>query len=471
MDKKSFLGKGLLLLGLVVFVAVVGAYFWMQSYIKSEKFNDVIAGALSQKLGGEVEIAPTQWDGWGVSTEQIAAPMGIGFEDLRVERLSLEIDPRGFFDRVWRVPDVHVRELAVQVGGGHEPVAAESTDPELSAPKQESARMGWLPRTAEVDYVKVDNFHGRLHEQLQWDHVGLQLSRESEDYLYQLTQGELVHQAMPQLQWVVRGVKGRLKKEEFFLNEGQFTGAGQSQLSLSGEGDYQGGLNLAGQLQALPLSEVLKEDWQKRVKGALEMQFTVVRDEQMKIEGTCEVLDGMLTALPILDKIADKTKVQNFRQIQFDTLTSEMTHVDGVTQFSNIQAISTGLLKATGEYTRDGKQSWGEFQVGIHESVMKRMPIGSKKVFSEQRDGHYWTSIKVSESDGVWKEDLSGRVLPAIAMALLQAAPDTAAGVLQGAASLISGDEDKGIRPSDVLETGEKLIETGVKSLFDLLGD
>lgn len=436
---------------------------------------------ISSKLGGQVEVAETKWDGWKLDNERVEVLAGNGFQDLEMKRISLELDPKGFFDRVWRVADIHVRELSLHLrkapkgslkyNAGAIPVEFDWKD----------AGKAFLPRKAEVEAIWVEQCNGSFDSDGNlghWSNMELKLDREGSDYLLTIPRGELHLSQLPGYPLSVQKLKGRVKPKSFYINEGILSGEGGAQITLSGEGTFTGDAIIQGELKDFPVYTLLEKDWEKRVQGEINGDYTLKnKGDELKVYGDGMVENGMLVALPGLDMLAKQTGINKFRQISLDTCEYSYEILNNLVSLNNIRVESKDFLKARGSILTNGESGSGTVEIGVHNAVLDKMPAGTAEVFTKEEEDYSWANVSLTQVDGTWKDDLSPRIMSAVAKAFFMKAPEKATQILDGVRGILENAQSDGgsikqekIPASDLQKKGNELMEKGVKSLFDLLG-
>gem|GEM_PF-4362503 len=394
-----------------LFSILIGGYFWTKSYIRSEEFQKIVTHEIEKVVGGEVSVTGTEWDGWKLDCEAVQVLAAKKFSDLEVNRITVELDPRGLYDRVWRVSNVHVREVSVVVST--EKLKAQEQYQQKPAPVEFGVKdvgKAWLPREAEINNITLENVNGVFDlEGIEgsWSNVKVQLKRESEDYLLSTPSGEIVMDYYPDQSWEVIKVDGRVKSDAVFLNDVELNSEGAT-LMLTGEMDSASGVTVSGSLNDYPVERALPSDWKQKFSGRLMSSFTLRHaDSHLDVKGKAEIENALLTALPVLDSIATFTKISKFRLIPFNTCEFDYKVKNDVINIENIEMESKDFIKITGGMEKNPETIQGALQIGISDALMPRMPIGSKELFSRQEGGYNSSKLQMAVGRRIFQEGFS----------------------------------------------------------------
>lgn len=474
---KSCLPRALITLIAGIFFLLIGSYFSTRSFLKGEEFTSLMEYKLSEKLEGEVQLSGAQWDGWILNNESVTAPAGKGFSELELERVSIEVDPKGFLKRIWKISEIHIRDASVHLGTPHkkegEPFQLGDMPVEFS---WKDLGKAWLPKKAHVERIQVENSQGTFlnaETSGQWKSLEVLLEKAGNDYTFSTPRGRASISQMPDVEWQVMRGDGRLRPSDYFITEAKLEGPDTSILEFTGEGDYTGKATLQGSLQDLPVTTLLEETWKRKFLGEVEAEFIYKTGSHAStLTGIGSVQNATLTALPALDTIARQTGISRFRRIPFQTCTFSFKRENGVTTLKELNLESPDFLKITGEVESDGTVGKGTLQLGIHSSVREKMPAGIETLFPHSRENYFWAPVTLTQQEGEWKDDLSPKAMSALLKGFLSGGTDTAATLLKGLKEALPNTEDADGENSgeDLLKEGSEVIEKGVKSLFDLLG-
>ena len=209
------------------------------------------------------------------------------------------------------------------------------------------------------------------------------------------------------------------------------------EIVVSGEMRPQDKADMQFVVKSVNVAPFLPDDWRARLHGRLAGDVRAVfstRDGDSapaQISGKLRLEGGHIEALPVLAKLAEFTKTEQFRRMRLDELSGEFfTQPKGVS-VSKFVLESKQLLVVRGAFTIIDDQVEGSFDVGITPGPLQWLPGSQEKVFTVNRDGYAWTTMRVTGPTSAVKEDLTSRLVAAAESAAIQKVTDTAKGVLE----------------------------------------
>jgi len=217
--------------------------------------------------------------------------------------------------------------------------------------------------------------------------------------------------------------------------------------------------------------QVLPEDWQKRLTGDLGADFTVSgRDGRLTVRGKVGMKDGVLTALPMLDRLAAYADTRRFRVLNLNVARVDFFADGDRLRLTNVEIGSDGLMRIEGRMDVIGEQLDGRFQLGLAPGTLARIPGAETKVFAERRDGLMWTSLRISGTADDPKEDLSERLITAAGERMFELIPETGARVLKFTRNVLGGDSSGAVDTGvDMVRDAGGLVRDVGGGLFNLL--
>ena len=214
-----------------------------------------------------------------------------------------------------------------------------------------------------------------------------------------------------------------------------------------------GHADLEIKLTGIDVQDIIAPDWKQKLTGRVsaDLDWNVANGVSTR-EGTVELVDGVLQALPVLDNLADYTKHDTFRRLTLNKVSGDLTETAAGIRIDNIVVESAGTLRVLGSLVKRGDHVQGEFQVGVVPGVLRWIPGAEQKVFTRQHDSHLWTEMQVHGPLHDLQENLSRRLLEG---AIAQTIEETPERVIEGG--------------TEVLRQGTDLLKEGVNTGIDLI--
>ena len=155
---------------------------------------------------------------------------------------------------------------------------------------------------------------------------------------------------------------------------------------------------------------------------------------KMKLAGASSKAVGLLVKLAELIDHEDWSEVP-WQIFRFDF----HRHADGRVDFSDLQALSPkGIaVRGNGHYAADSLGA--DLQVGIRGQGRPYLGAFVPLLFSHQRDGYYWTPLKIGGSPSRPEENLTARVATALAVAPVTGAVEGATEIPGEATEAVGG--------------------------------
>lgn len=170
--------------------------------------------------------------------------------------------------------------------------------------------------------------------------------------------------------------------------------------------------------EGIPLSPWLPDDLEGEIhglaKGKLHWKGTDQTLEASSGEGEFEVTGGELTELPILDFLASSTARKSLRTI---TLTEcKVKFRWKYPRFEVTELNLTGREKVAlrGSAVVNKGVLSGEFELGLAPTYLDWLPRAKEEIFTKQKEGMIWTTVKLSGTLKEPVDDLTPRLAEAL---------------------------------------------------------
>lgn len=214
--------------------------------------------------------------------------------------------------------------------------------------------------------------------------------------------------------------------------------------TISGHAGHTAGAMWTGQFQwqNIDLASLPGWRWGDRLSGQTEGKATL---ENGILRGQMTISGAQTKGVPQLMKLAGLLSGENWQVVPWETLRFDFVRdTAGRVEFSNLEATSSrGLaVRGSGYYAPDSIGA--DLQIGVQERGRPWLAALKPLLFSKGDQGYLWTSVKVGGTPSAPTEDLTTRLVAALAVAPVEGAVETATD-LPGAAVEAAGGLIKGL--------------------------
>jgi hypothetical protein len=483
----KWLVGGFLAFVILAIVGVVFGYRAVREYLRSDDFRVMLEGKASESLGGSAIFQPFRWDGWSVKTDEFQLTGDETVSNLKVSTIAAGVDIGAVWDGVYRIEDVTVQEVKIlaDLREGEEVIKNDRTEP---LQPNASGELGFwdrfIPTKVELTGVDVAKVSGKaITDDGDWDFDGISAAVRpgagDDVYDLSLTNGRIQVPISLVKELKLRELRGRYSADRFYLLSSQFDALERASISATGEYDMVArSWSGQGTLKGARAEELVSEDWKQRLMGAVEVDFKAKgsEDRDSVIDGSLNLNQGILTALPILDKIAAYTGAIRFRHLALSDASMDFRKEGERLEFTNILLASEGLVRVEGRLTLVGDViKEGRFQVGITPGTLAHIPGAETVVFEPGKLGLLWAPLRVSGTLDAPKEDLSDRLIQAAGERMFEMIPATGEWVLKNTNQVV-GESTKNLLAKNgvvlgvanaLLEKGTGVVQGAVKDVAD----
>jgi hypothetical protein len=403
-----------LLLGAAAVLGVatlLASRWWLDRYLASEQFRQWISQKTSAALRVKGEFLPLHWSGLTAYSDGFYArglPESV-LQEIRLDQIRAELDWRS---RPRRIRDLEIQRLnatlktpAPPPAATGKPAAAQVTlDPIRIADANVLWPQGAVRRVRAVVTLAANG----------WEATG--------------SGGSFVWSNWPAMkigQFQIRSHNGAV-----FVTHCRLDLDGGGTLAFSGQPPAEWRAEFAD----VPVRHWLPADWRGRLTG---LASGWCHRTGQAATGTVTVTEGLLTALPVLDRIALFTGTEQFRQVPLQKATTEFAWQENRLTLRHLLLESTGLLRVEGGCVIEQDIMAGEFDLGVAEATLRWLPGARGRVFTVERDGYRWTKVKVTGPLRNLREDLSGRLIEAAGAEVFQGVTGTLEKGVQGLFDLL----------------------------------
>ena len=411
----KILGWSAVVVAVLLVALVVGAKAWINSYLRSPEFRKQLAERTSEHMRAQVEIAPVTFDGSQFFCDGLNAKGGqeAKFSDVKVENVRGEFKLPGvwrllFGDRKFRVDGVDIQR-----------VEANFSDDRLAVtfpPLKKDEKLTEVGKIA-VREVKLGWPGGSIS--------GLGVTGTKSDAGWQITGegGRAAQAGLPTMD--IASLRLLHKEPSLFIQEAKLREGG-GEIGITGEVVEKEKVDVQFKVAGVSVTPLLPEDWRGRLNGRIfgDARLVVPMREGPSatpvVTGNARLQDGVLEALPVLNKIAEFTRTDRFRKIALNQVRGDFRYDRTGVKITNFVLESERLISVKGQFTVADDQIDGTFEVGITPGPLQWLPGSQEKVFTTMHDGYAWTQMHIVGPVKSPREDLSSRLVAAAQSAVVE---------------------------------------------------
>lgn len=453
--KKLLLWGGLGVFALAA-MAAAGFCLYVKSYLKSDDFLATLEQSAVDDMNVDVaRIAPLDWDGSGIRCGGVTMEGHEFLSSLQAKNVETEFSRWELLKRAFVITSVNIEELKLQLAPV--PFRFREKDEE---PKSWAERH-ILPDTFRLEKGSIDSLHvsygdpGRLYA-LSGTRVKSAHDAGSSQYRFDVRGGRLSlpFKGCPAFSLMSGTVLFNHSSKRVNVPSCRLTTDAGGYLDIKGDWDGASSSWTANVVvNGVPASSVLENDWKKHVRGSVSggVDLRAGRDGVTHVAGLVRLQDGMLTGLPVLDRLALFCGSSRFRQLPLHKASAQFRYQEAVWHVSDILVESENLIRVEGwlEIGKGGTLN-GRLQVGLRADGLWRVLPGFSDVFSashrETGGNLAWANVNIGGTLDSPSEDLSARLIKAAGDRLTEIGLEKVAEAADVASRLLNkgGGEDKG---------------------------
>jgi hypothetical protein len=406
----------------VLITAAIGGYFAagtaLEHYLNSQDLLHTVSQITADALDAPSGYLPLQWRGISVSSGGLLARdnSGHSLTELRALNIKTHLDLGELWRKKLRVKRLDAQHLQAAFG----PDAAKLLVQDLPAiPKLSEPGTGSSSFTMDVGELAVDK------TDLFWGQA-----RKSDGALREITAlfwpdrknlvvvgygGRFQQHGFPETK--VSAFQLYYEKPTLRIDSGTLTLGERGQIDVNGSFRFTkpGAMDLALHFQRCPVDAFLSEPSRSKFEGTFNSNTSVKQelgsDKAASAEGDIAVAGGLLKDISALEKIATLTGEQRFRTLKLHELSAKFHWTAPELSIEDFVAESKGLLRVEGEFRVKNETIHGSFQLGVSAEILKSIPGAREEVFKKERDGYFWTPVKIDGPVKNPRQDLKDRLV------------------------------------------------------------
>lgn len=463
------------------------SYTLLRSYLHSDAFRKFLSIETSKIAGITGEFSRFHWQGLAIDTAAFEAQSSGIITGIRADDLHAEVGLGSLRRGVWEIRNSSLRRLELNIDARKPQSLNSLADPKLALPqsdlvpsnlpKLDSPKLipsklpltppaTWFPRKAELQGVDVREVvvKATLDQGLavaSGIRIHAEQAASNDAYRAELTGGtlQLPFPYLPKLR-LDRALL-RYQNQQVFLTDGTLAVCSNGKIQGSGEWDMKSQrFNLQGDATSIKCEDLLNPDWQKRLTGDVTADFSLDNNAGFPTaNGKLSLQNATLTSLPMLDVLAAYADTRRFRMLTLSEAHTEWYWKKGEITLTKLVLASEGLVRLEGNITLRGQVLDGMFRLGLVPGTLASIPGAESDVFVAGERGLLWTTLHLTGTLDAPKEDLSGRLITAAGMRMLEQLPVSGEQVLKFTRSLFDEPSDKS------LEKNAKILGESTKAV------
>jgi hypothetical protein len=411
--------RGWLLVGVALIVLAAGLIMaWFAAapaltrYVESDAFRAEMDEETSKALHLTGRFEALKCTGtWQVDTPRFAGSKGEKtIVSLEARGIRVIFNPWGIFLRRWQLDHIEIESAKVGI--------------QVYEPKPEPKPLKpwyaiFLPDRAYLKEVVAQ--HADITWKLRGTTAGFHDTRlvvtpSGRDFEYRATGGTFRLPKIPSLN--TQSLHLLVTKEKLTLYDLQLvpTGAAEGRLGLRATAGLKEDKRIGADLtfERVPVASWIPKSWDERFRGLATGKIHW-EGENPKIEsshGEGEIrLDGArLAGAKILDQVATVTGREALKSLSFETFRASWKWRYPAGEIRDVAVEAKGVLRVEGWVAVDARKLSGLIELGVEREYLAWLPHATEEIFTRQRDGYWWTTVRLSGTLSAPREDLSERV-------------------------------------------------------------
>lgn len=445
--------KRLLLWGVLgIFVmcvaAVSGCYLYVRYYLKSEQFLTLLEQSAIDELNvNRAEIQPLEWDGSGIQCDGVTMEGREFLSFFHAKKIETEFSRWDLLKRTFVITSVNIAEASLSLSEESFHIKEKEEEPKSWVEKN------ILPDTFRLEKGNIDSLnvsYGNHGNEFVLKGARVESSHDSasDQYRFNIQGGRLTlpFQLCPEFSLMSGTAQFNPSTLRLNIPSCRLTTDVGGYLDI--KGDWDGVVsswtaNIV--VNSIPASSILEDDWKKHIQGTVSGGVDLRGDQRgiTHVAGLVRLQNGVLTGLPILDRLALFCDSARFRQLPLHKASAQFRYKGTTLSVSDIILESEQLVKVEGwlDIGENGVLN-GRLQIGLRaDGVWKNLP-GVSEVFSASRTGSsenlMWANVNIGGTVDHPSEDLSARLIKAAGKRVMKNGMNTVKEKIDIAARLLN---------------------------------
>ncbi len=411
----------LLILVAALFVLVFfSGWIGFHSFIESDSFREWLSKKVSRSIHADGQFEQLSWEGSSFRSAGFSAK-GAGKNKLRslqITNLSAHIDWWQLLKGTWVIDQITADKVEAVIG--KRPVEFASPRPEL--PKQVSGLnlSSFLPSEYRIEhlYIASANLHWQTNQGDTGQFIGAKVSVTQsgpDRWEVEAIGGNARHAAYPELH--IEQLHASVGQDSITIRDAKAHTAGGGEIQVVGKVAIQRQLDaqLTADFSDLEANTIMPAEWRVggKVSGHLVYTGDLDRFEHGEVVGSVKISGAAFDMANLFGTIHQLAKFGGLDDVRIDSIAAHIRYQERELQLSDIRASYQDQIRVEGTGSIAPDYLTGDLLLGLSPKILGWIPGAEENVFTEQRDGLHWTTVKISGTPRLPKEDLTKRLISA----------------------------------------------------------
>jgi hypothetical protein len=421
-SKGSPWNRWIIVVASLIALAIVGRFALeraLQRFLDGQGLLRQISQRTADSLHAPTGYLPLQWHGASVSSAGLLArdEGGHSLTELRARDMNARLNLSGLWQKQLHIERIDAQHLQAAFGPDAAKLLVQDLpgSPMLVAPVAGGASP-FTVDVAELAVEKTDLFWGQ--------------PKKSDGALREITTrfwpdrknlvvigygGRLAQRGFPETK--VCAFQLYYEKPTLRIDAGTLTLGDRGQIDVTGKFQFTkpGVMDLALRFRRCSVGPFLSEESRSKFEGMFKSNTQIRQelgsDKAASVEGDISVEGGLLKGIAALEKIAALTGEPRFRKLKLQEISAKFHWNAPELSVEDFVAESKGLLRVEGEFRVKNETIHGSFQLGVTAEVLKSIPGAREEVFKKERDGYFWTPVRLEGPVNNPRQDLKERLV------------------------------------------------------------
>ncbi len=412
----------LLILGAaLIILAIISGWIGFHFFIQSDSFRDWLSKKVSRSIHADGQFEPLIWEGASFRSAGFSAK-GVGKSKLRslqITNLSAHVDWWQLLKGTWVIDQINADKLEATLGKGPAATTSPSSNPNLSKPPS-GLKLSFLPTEFRIEHVYVAsaNLHWETSHGETGQIIGPKLSatqKAPDQWDIDAIGGNARHATYPELH--IEQVHASVDQGFVAIRDAKAQIAGGGEIQVIGKVAIRRPLNalLTVDFSDLEANEILPAEWRLggKVSGHLVYTGDLDRFEHGEVDGSIKISGANFDMANLFVTLHQLAKFGGLNDVRIDSIETHVRYQERELQLSDIRASYQDQIRVEGTGLIAPDHLAGDLLLGLSPKILGWIPGAEEKVFTEQRDGLHWTTVKISGTPEQPKEDLTKRLISA----------------------------------------------------------